>query len=136
MLVKKYSNYLPTLVNDFWGEDLFSGVEQDWSFNPAVNIIEGNHDFSVFIAAPGLQKEDFKIHVEKNVLEISARRKEEKLTESRKYIRKEFNYSEFKRTFNLPSSADAEKIKASHDAGVLIIEIMKKDESRKQITVS
>ena len=140
MLVKKHSNYLPTLVNDFWGEDLFPGFEQEWSLTPAVNITEGNQDFKVEVAAPGLNKEDFKVHVEKNILEISAEKKDEKITENKKFLRKEFNYNEFRRTFSLPSSVDAEKIKATHTNGVLTVEIPKRDEAkvnpRKQIAVS
>ena len=140
MLVKRHSNYLPTLVSDFWGEDLFPSFEQEWSLTPAVNIIEGNQEFKVEVAAPGLQKEDFKVHIEKNVLEISAEKKDEKITQVQKYLRKEFNYSEFKRTFSLPSSVDAEKIKATHKDGVLTVEIPKKDEAkinpRKEISVS
>ena len=138
--MKRHSNYLPTLVSDFWGEDLFPSFEQEWSLTPAVNIIEGNQEFKVEVAAPGLNKEDFKVHVEKNVLEISAEKKEETVSENKKFLRKEFNYSEFKRTFSLPSSVDAEKIKATHTNGVLTVEIPKRDEAkvnpRKEIAVS
>jgi len=139
MLVKRHSNFLSTLVSDFWGEDLFPAFEQERCLTPAVNIIEGNHEFRVEVAAPGLCKEDFKVHVEKNVLEISAEKKDENVTENEKYLRKEFNYSEFKRTFSLPSIVDNEKIKATHKDGVLTVEIPKKDEAtvnpRKQISI-
>ena len=139
MLVKRHSNYLPSLVSDFWGEDLFPAFEKEWSLTPAVNIIEENQDFRVEVAAPGLCKEDFKVHVEKNVLEISSEKKDEKVTENQKYLRKEFNYSEFRRTFSLPSSVDTEKIKAAHKDGVLTVEIPKKDvaieKPRKQIAI-
>ena len=130
MLVKRHSNYLPTLVSDFWGEDLFPSFEKEWSMNPAVNIVEGDHEFKVEVAAPGISKENFKIDVEKNVLEISAVKKEETEAQNKKYLRKEFNYSEFKRTFSLPSSVDTEKILATHKDGVLTVEIPKKDESK------
>ena len=140
MLVKRHSNYLPTLVSDFWGEDLFPSFEQDWCLTPAVNIIEGDRNFKVEVAAPGLHKEEFKVHVEKNILEISAEKKNEQVTEDKKYLRKEFNYSEFKRTFSLPSSVDTEKIKAEHKNGVLTVAIPKRDEAkinpRKQIAVA
>ena len=140
MLVKRHSNYLPTLVSDFWGEDLFPGFEQDWNLTPAVNIIEGEQDFKVEVAAPGLCKEDFMVHVEKNILEISAEKNDEKVTEDKKYLLKEFNYSEFKRTFSLPSYVDAGKIKATHKNGILTVEIPKRDEAkinpRKQIEIS
>ena len=140
MLVKRHSNYLPTLVSDFWGEDLFPSFEQDWSMNPAVNIIEDSQNFKVELAAPGLNKEDFMVQVEKNVLEISAEKKDEKEIQNQKYLRKEFRYSEFKRTFSLPSYVDTEKILATHKNGVLTVEIPKRDEAklnpRKEIAVS
>ena len=139
MLVKRHSNYLPTLVSDFWGEDLFPAFEQNWRMTPAVNIIESDQDFKVEVAAPGLCKDNFKVHVEKNILEISAEKTDEQETQNQKYIRKEFSYSEFRRTFSLPSSVDAEKINATHKDGVLTVEIPKRDESkinpRKQIDI-
>ena len=137
--MKRHSNYLPTLVSDFWGEDLFPGFEQNLNMTPAVNIIESEHAFKVEVAAPGLSKDNFKVHVEKNVLEISAEKTDEQETHNHKYLRKEFSYSEFRRTFSLPSSVDAEKINATHKDGVLTVEIPKKDEAvvkpRKQIDI-
>ena len=62
------------------------------------------------------------MNIEKNILEISAGKKDEKEVKNEKYLRKEFSYSEFKRTFSLPSSVDAEKIKATHQNGVLTVE--------------
>ncbi len=142
MLVKKHSNYLPTLVSDFWGEDLFPSFlsDQEWSLTPAVNIIEDEKEFKIEVAAPGLQKEDFKVHVEKNVLEISAEKENKTETSDKKYLRREFSYTQFKRTFSLPSYVDTEKIKATQKDGVLIVEVPKKDEAKvnpkKQIAVS
>jgi len=140
MLVKRHSNYLPTLVSDFWGEDMFPTSDQNWNLTPAVNIIESEQNFKVEVAAPGLCKDNFKVHVEKNMLEISAEKTDEQETQDKKYIRKEFSYSEFKRTFSLPSSVDAEKINATHKDGVLTVEIPKKDEAkinpRKQIDIA
>ena len=140
MLVKRHSNYLPTLISDFWGENLFPNVEQDWNLTPAVNIIESDQEFKVEVAAPGLDKEHFKVNVEKNILEISAEKKDESETKNKKYLRREFRYSEFRRTFSLPSYVEAEKIKATHKDGVLMVEIPKREEEKvnpkKQIVIS
>ena len=140
MLIKRHSNYLPSLVSEFWGENLFPNFEKEWNMTPAVNIIEDEQNFKVEVAAPGLSKEHFKVHVEKNILEISAEKTEEEEVENKNYIRREFSYGEFRRTFSLPSSVDAEKINATHNDGVLIVEIPKKDEAkinpRKQIDIA
>ena len=87
-----------------------------------------------------VNKEDFTVNVEKNILEVSAGKKDEKETPNKKYLRKEFSYTEFKRTFSLPSYIDAENIRATHKDGVLTVDIPKKDEAKvnpkKQIAVS
>ena len=140
MLVKKHSNYLPTLISDFWGENLFPNIEQEWNLTPAVNIIESDQEFKVEVAAPGLDKGNFKVNVEKNILEISAEKKDESETRNKKYLRREFSYSEFRRTFSLPSYVEAEKIMATHKDGVLTVEIPKREEekinAKKQIMIA
>ncbi len=153
MLPKKHSNYLPALVNDFWSEDLmpsffpnlsgfFPSVldDENWSLTPAVNISEDDKEFRIEVAAPGVEKGKFKVNVEKNILEISAEKEDKKDTSNKKYIRKEFSYSQFSRTFSLPNYVDADHIKATQKDGVLVVEIPKKEEvknkPKKQIAVS
>ena len=96
---------------------------------PAVNVIEGKEDFRLEIAAPGLSKSDFDINVEKNVLTVSAKVEKEK-TEQVKYSRKEFDYNEFKRTFQLPKTIDTTKIDASFNNGILTLTLAKKEEAK------
>lgn len=96
---------------------------------PAVNVIEGKEDFRLEIAAPGLKKSDFNIHVEKDVLTISAKVETEKV-EGVKYSRKEFDYKEFKRTFHLPKTIDTTKIDAKFEDGILYLTLAKKEEAK------
>lgn len=96
---------------------------------PAVNVIEGKEDFRLEIAAPGLKKSDFNIHVEKDVLTISAKVENEK-TEGIKYSRKEFDYNEFKRTFHLPKTINTSKIDAKFEDGILYLTLAKKEEAK------
>jgi len=109
--------------------------------NPAVNIAENENEFYIELAAPGLKKEDFKINLEKNLLTVSAERKEEK-TESgdaKKYNRIEYNYSSFMRTFTLPDTADQARINAEYKDGILFISVAKKEEAKilsREITIS
>ncbi|WP_333802010.1 Hsp20/alpha crystallin family protein [Sphingobacterium multivorum] len=69
---------------------------------PAVNISETEKSFKIEMAAPGLDKSDFKINVDKNLITISAEKKEESVSEEKLYSKKEFNYSSFSRSFTLP----------------------------------
>lgn len=101
---------------------------------PPVNISENENEFQIDLAVPGLKKEDFKINLEKDLLMISAEKKEEKteLDEPRKYNRVEYNYSSFLRTFTLPESADHSKISAAYKEGILHVSVAKKEEAKIQ----
>ncbi|MEN9609266.1 MAG: hypothetical protein RLZZ628_80 [Bacteroidota bacterium] len=96
--------------------------------HPAVNIIENEHAFKIELAAPGLAKEAFKVHIEKGQLTISATQKAATETPNPteiRYTRREFNYSTFKRHFELPDNVDATQIKAAYEQGVLTLTIPK-----------
>jgi HSP20 family protein len=80
------------------------------------------------VAVPGLSKKDFHIDLEDEVLTISSDREESKEDKQQSYMRREFRYASFKRSFQLPETVDQEKIKASHDAGILTIRLPKKEE--------
>ena len=116
------------LFNDFFDGVISNNITK--SFSPSVNVKESDHKFKLELAAPGLSKEDFKINIENDMLNISAEKKEEQATQSEKYTRKEFSYASFKRTFTLPETADSEKIAAQYDNGVMTLVIPKKDEAR------
>ncbi|HSV88716.1 MAG TPA: Hsp20/alpha crystallin family protein [Bacteroidales bacterium] len=124
---------LPGLIDDFFGRDLMQNFFdiQTGINTPAVNVIETNNNFCIEVAAPGLEKKDFKVEIENNVLVISSEKEES--NEDRKddrYMRREFSYTSFKRSFALPGSVEADKIKATHRNGILQIEIPKKEEAR------
>jgi HSP20 family protein len=106
---------------------------------PAVNIKENENEFIVELAAPGLKKEDFKISLEKDVLTISSEKEIENKEEKEGYMRREFSYNSFKRSFTLPEKANREAIKAGYDHGVLSITIPKlesKVETSKRIEIA
>lgn len=116
------------LFNDFFDGVVSNNITK--SFSPSVNVKESDQEFKLELAAPGLSKDDFKINIENDMLNISAEKKEEQATQNEKYTRKEFSYSSFKRTFTLPETADREKISAAYDNGVMTLVIPKKDEAR------
>lgn len=141
-LVKKTSKDLfPSLFSDFFNsEDFFN---RDWmkADVPAVNIKESDAGFHLELAAPGLDKKDFKIEVENGVLCISAEKKSsseennENEDKNEKYTRKEFSYSSFSRSFKLPENIKEDDIKASYKDGVLSLDILK-EKAEKQLKKS
>jgi HSP20 family protein len=127
----KSKNFFPAFVDEFIGRDFFPGFsESKTGFSvPAVNVIETKDEFKIEVAAPGLNKEDFKVDVDNSVLKISSEKETKNEDKNEKYMRCEFQYSSFQRFFSLPDSIAADKIKASHNNGILTVNIPKKDEA-------
>jgi HSP20 family protein len=98
---------------------------------PAINIRENEKDFQIEVAAPGMKKEDFHIDVENGMLMISSEKKEEKEEKEENFTRREYNYSSFQRSFQLPDSVREEDINASYKDGVLMLTIPKNEEAQK-----
>lgn len=113
----------PSLLDfngDFPGMDLSIRV-------PSVNIIENEKDFKIELAAPGLEKKDFKVEFEKGILNISAEKKVESKEEKENYTRKEYSYNSFSRSFRLPENSLPEKIDAKYENGILRLILPKKE---------
>jgi HSP20 family protein len=99
---------------------------------PSVNITETADEYKIQLAAPGMQKKDFNIALENDRLTISAEKEESKEDNSENYTRKEFSYSSFSRSFELPDTVHAEKVEASYENGILNISLPKKPEAKPQ----
>lgn len=134
-LIKSNPNF-PSFFTDlmdydkFFGNDFFKGFNENTM--PAVNVIEGDKAYKIELAVPGFKKEDIKVGIENEVLTISAETKAEKEDKNEKYTRKEFSYNSFSRSFQLPKTANAEKVDAKYENGILKLEVAKKEEAIKQ----
>lgn len=116
-------NFMPDFFNDFFGNIALDGTAKA----PAVNVLEDETAFRIELAAPGMTKEDFKVHINKDgnlVIEVDkkAERKEEK---EGKYIRKEFTCTKFHQTLVLPDNVDRDEIQANAENGVLYVNLAK-----------
>jgi HSP20 family protein len=89
--------------------------------SPAVNVSESDKEYHISVAAPGLDKSDFKVETDDDVLTISAEKEMEE--KEGKYNRREYNYSSWRRSFHLPDGTDATKIDAEYKNGELHIHI-------------
>jgi len=131
--IKRQNPFFPVLSDSFFRENFLN--DSDWATSPAVNIVENKDGFRIEIAAPGLNKEDFHINIDKKVLVISSEKEtksESKDENDEKYYRREFGYFSFKRSFSLPEYADTDKIKATHENGILNVFIPKREEIKEK----
>ena len=131
MPVRRTQNWLPSIFNDFFDNDWMVKAN---ATAPAINVFETEKEYKVELAAPGMTKEDFNVHIdEENNLVISMEKKtENKEKKEGRYLRREFSYSKFQQTMILPDDVDKEKISAQVENGVLNIDLPKFSEQEKE----
>lgn len=134
-LVKRSNDLFPTFFDDFFGRDWFVNNDlAERATMPSVNIKENEDGYEVEMAAPGMNKKDFKVELDNDTLMISyekEERKEDKNDEG-KYTKREFNYQSFRRSFTLPNTVEADKIEATYKEGLLKLSIPKKEEAKQK----
>jgi len=114
-------------------DELFNQLPATWNkeFNlnvPPVNIHETTEGFHVEVSAPGLNKEDFKVNLDKGLLTISYEKKAEAENKDYKTLRREFTSTSFKRSFTVDDKVNADGIQAKYENGVLKLLLPKKEE--------
>lgn len=139
LTVKKNGGF-PSLLTDFFspnsllGREFFDFDSEMWPTRlgvnvPTANIKESKKDYMLELAAPGLERKDFNIEIDNNILSISAEKEEETKKEEGDYSRKEYSFNSFCRTFTLPENIKEDNIKAKYENGVLKLTIPKLKES-------
>jgi HSP20 family protein len=118
----------PTLFDSGWMDKFFNAPIDEF-FNmgkvmnvPAVNVSETDKEFRLCVAAPGMEKKDFKLEAFDEMLTISAEKeKEEKEEKNGRYNRREYNYSSWSRSFTLPENCDTAKLRPNTTTGLKIL---------------
>ena len=140
MLPARHNNWMPDIFNDFFDTNW---MDRPKATAPAINVIETPEAYELELAAPGMTKEDFNVHLdEEGDLVINMEKKVENKEKERKghYLRREFSYTKFQQTMLLPDDTDREKISAKVENGVLTVNLPKVkkvevEKARKQISI-
>lgn len=93
-----------------------------------VNIREIDNAYLLEVIAPGFEKSDFKVNLEGDLLTISVERTASSPENKDKWVRREYGYRNFKRSFTIDEKIDATQIQASYVNGVLTLNLPKKTE--------
>ena len=123
----------PTFFDDFFTKDFFDWNDKNFakvgSTLPSVNLKETDKEFRIELAAPGMKKDDFKVELNNGILTIDSEKKEEKEEKDKEgnYLRREFSYESFSRSFSMPENAKQDSINANYKDGILKIAIGKKE---------
>jgi len=118
-----WNNFLNRDMDDFY-------VNSMTLRTPSVNIKEGKNEFMIEVAAPGMEKNDFSVNIDHNLLTIEAKKESKSESKEERFTRREFCYNTFSRSFTLPESIVQEKIDAKYENGILHIELPKKEEAK------
>jgi HSP20 family protein len=126
---------MPSLFDRFFDGDLFDWNNRNFSNTnttlPSVNIKDNADAFTVEVAAPGFEKGDFKIELNRNVLTVSSEKEVKNETkEGEVFTKREFSYQSFSRSFTLPQIADGDRIEANYSSGILTVSIPKREEAK------
>lgn len=128
------SAWLPSVFNDLFDTEFMPKANQT---APAINVKETDKAYIVELAAPGMKKEDFNVHInDEGNLIIKMEQKEEKKDEDKnaRYLRREFSYSKYEQTLILPDDVEKEQIKARVEHGVLTVELPKHEEQKVKVS--
>ena len=129
MRIVKYNNnnVFPSLMNEFFNDDLRMNFFNRRHSVPSVNSVENNDSFEIDLAVPGMKKDDFTIELNDKILVISS--DNSNYDQSERTRLNEFNYSSFQRSFRVPESVELDKIKANYKNGILKIKLPKRKDS-------
>jgi HSP20 family protein len=100
---------------------------------PYIDVVETDKDVITSVEMPGLNKEDIKINISADRLEIFAEKKEEEEKKGKDYIYKERRSGSFYRTVSLPAMIDTNNVKATYNNGLLEIKAPKTEITKKTI---
>ena len=128
------NNWIPAVFNDLFNTDFMPKMS---ATAPAINVKESATAYTVELAAPGMTKEDFNVHIndEGNLIIKMEQKKEQKEEDkSARYLRREFSYSKYEQTLILPDDVEKEHISARVEHGVLTVELPK--QQQQQVKVS
>ena len=92
-----------------------------------MDMRESDMEYELNVDAPGMEKDDFTINTENNLLTIEGKRKEDKEGVNSKYHFRERHFGEFRREISLPSNVKIDSIHATYTDGVLKVVIPKKE---------
>ena len=134
MPMMRTNSWIPTVFNDLFDADFMPRAN---ATAPAINVKENDKEYTVELAAPGMQKEDFNVHInDEGNLVVKMEHKQEHKEEDKntRYLRREFSYSKYEQTLILPDDVKKDAISAKVEHGVLTVQLPKVEEEKVKVS--
>jgi HSP20 family protein len=123
MPVMRSNSWIPSVFGDLFDTDF---VPKSNYTAPAINVKESDKAYTVELAAPGMKKEDFNVHINDEgnlIIKMESKQEHKEEDKNIRYLRREFSYSKYEQTLILPDDVKKDDIKAHVENGVLTVEL-------------
>ena len=133
-MMRRNAAWLPSVFNDFFDTEFMPKAN---ATAPAINVKENDKAYIVELAAPGMKKEDFNVHINDEgnlIIKMESKQEQKEEDKSTRYLRREFSYSKYEQTLLLPDDVKKEDIKAKVEHGVLTVELPKIVEEKVKVS--
>lgn len=134
MPMMRTNNWIPAVFNDLFNTEFLPKVS---ATAPAINVKESDKAYTVELAAPGMKKEDFNVHINDEgnlVVKMESKNEAKEEDKTTRYLRREFSYSKFEQTLILPDDVKKDAISAKVENGVLTVELPKLVEEKVKLS--
>ena len=134
MPVMRSNSWIPSVFGDLFDTDF---VPKSNYTAPAINVKESNKAYTVELAAPGMKKEDFNVHINDEgnlIIKMESKQEHKEEDKNTRYLRREFSYSKYEQTLILPDDVKKDDIKAHVENGVLTVELPKVVEEKVKLS--
>jgi HSP20 family protein len=134
MPMMRSNNWIPAVFNDLFNTEFLPKVS---ATAPAINVKESDKAYTVELAAPGMKKEDFNVHINDDgnlVVKMESKNEAKEEDKTTRYLRREFSYSKFEQTLILPDDVKKDAISAKVENGVLTVELPKLVEEKVKLS--
>ena len=134
MPVMRSNSWIPSVFGDLFDTDF---VPKSNYTAPAINVKESDKAYTVELAAPGMKKEDFNVHINDDgnlIIKMESKQEHKEEDKNTRYLRREFSYSKYEQTLILPDDVKKDDIKARVENGVLTVELPKVVEEKVKLS--
>ena len=134
MPVMRSNSWIPSVFGDLFDTDF---VPKSNYTAPAINVKESDKAYTVELAAPGMKKEDFNVHINDEgnlIIKMESKQDHKEEDKNTRYLRREFSYSKYEQTLILPDDVKKDDIKAHVENGVLTVELPKVVEEKVKLS--
>ena len=135
-LVNRVGHSFPYLVESLFDRSLHTpffqkNYEDNVSTAPLVNVYETKDEYIIDLAVPGIKKNDVRLHIENDVLEVFYDTKKDEAEKKGKYTHREFSFYSFSKSFTLPKGkVNTDDVQATYEKGILTVSLPKREEAK------